>query len=321
MNKKYRDSLNLKVKESYENINGIMVLNNGEIVLEEYFNGMNKFDRFNVASVTKSVLSAAFGIAIDKGYINSVDDKVVSYFPEYKLNKNRTRDNVKIHELLSMTAPYSFRGMGQKLGKLINSEDWIEHSLSILGLGGNNNDFKYSDASAHLLSGIITKTTGLTTREFSNKYLCSKIGMTEIPEVDMKSFNINDILFTKEKGWLSDKQGLTIGGWGLTLTLNDMAKFGQLYLNNGLWNDEQVISKDWVEKSTKNYSSDYGYFWWLRNTEYYDAFYAMGTGGNIIAIIPKYDLVIAIASEVIRTPLKNRWDLIDESIIPYLDLY
>lgn len=318
MNKKYIDNLNLEIKENYENINGIMIVKNGEVLLEEYFNDKNKNDRFNVASVTKSVLSAAFGIALDKGYIKSVDDRVVDYFPEYELSKNRTRDKVKIHELLSMTAPYSFRGFGQKLGKLINSENWIEHCLSVLGLGGNNSEFKYSDASAHLLSGIITKTTSLTTREFTNKYLCSKISMTEIPDVEMKSYNINDILFTKEKGWLKDKQGLTIGGWGLTLTLEDMAKFGLLYLNNGLYKGEQIISKDWIEKSTKDYSNNYGYLWWLRNTEKYKAFYAMGTGGNIIAIIPKYNLVIAIASEVLRTPLKDRWDLIDNFILPYI---
>ncbi|QQK08159.1 serine hydrolase domain-containing protein [Miniphocaeibacter halophilus] len=318
MNKENISNLNLEIKENYENINGIMVIKNGEVLLEEYFNNKNKNDRFNVASVTKSVLSAAFGIALDKGYIKSLDDKVVDYFPEYELSKNRTRDKVKIHELLSMTAPYSFRGFGQKLGKLINSENWIEHCLSILGLGGNNSEFKYSDASAHLLSGIITKTTSLTTREFTNKYLCSKISMTEIPDVEMKSYNINDILFTDEKGWLKDKQGLTIGGWGLTLTLEDMAKFGLLYLNNGLYKGEQIISKDWIEKSTKDYSKDYGYLWWLRNIENYKAFYAMGTGGNIIAVIPKYDLVIAIASKVVRTPLRDRWDLIDNFILPYV---
>lgn len=311
------DKINIEVNENYENINGIMILHKGEKLFENYYNDKIKDDRFNVASVTKSILSAVVGISMDKGFINSVDDNVVEYFPEFSLSKNKTRDNVKIHELLSMTAPYSFRGMGQKLGKLINSENWIEHSLGILGLGGNNSDFKYSDASAHLLSGIVTKTTELTAREFANKYLCSKIQMTEIPDVEMKSYNINDILFTSEKGWLKDKQGLTIGGWGLTLTLEDMAKFGLLYLNNGMYNGEQIISKEWIEKSTKDYSSNYGYLWWLRDIEDYNAFYAMGTGGNIIACIPKYDLVIAIASDVVRTPIKDRWELIDEFIIPY----
>lgn len=318
MNDIYTTKLIEEIKNNYKNIYGIIIFQDNKKILEEYFNGKTKNDRFNIASVTKSILSASFGIALDKGYINSVNDKVIDYFPNLKLNTNRVRDNVTIHELLSMTAPYSFRGFGQKIGKLIHSENWIEYSLNILGLGGNSKEFKYSDSSAHLLSGIISNTTNMTTREFTNKFICSKIGMTEIPDLEMKSFNVNDILFTKEKSWLKDKQGITIGGWGLTLTLNDMANFGLLYLNNGIYSNEIIISENWIKKTLKDYSTNYGYLWWLKNTKLYKSYYALGTGGNIIACIPDYNLVIAISSEVTRDNINNRWQLIDEFIIPYL---
>ncbi len=305
-----------EVKKNYFNISGILISHNGYIVFEEYFNEKNKNDRFNIASVTKSVLSATFGIGLDKNYISSINDKVIDYFPEYKLKPNRIRDKVTIHELLSMTAPYAHKNMKQKLGKLIHSDNWIKYSLEILGLGNNTGDFNYTDANTHLLSGIISKSTEMTAREFTNKYLASKIGMSEIPDLKMKSFEIDDILFTKEKSWLKDKQGITIGGWGLTLTLRDMAKLGLLYQRKGLWNNKQVLSSRWIEQSITNYSTNYGYLWWLRDTSNYNAYYAMGTGGNVIACIPKLDRTIAIVSDVVRSPIKDRWELIDQYILP-----
>lgn len=313
------DNLKSNILDNYYNINGILIIKNGYIAYEEYFNDKNIYDRFNVASVTKSILSSLIGIAIDSGFINSIQDKVIDYYSEYNLTKNKTRDKVTIHDLLSMTAPYAFRNMGQKLGKLINSDNWIEHSLSILGLGGENYDFKYSDASAHLLSGIITKTTDLTAREFANKYLCPKIKMSEIPDVNMDSFELRDILFTDKKGWLKDKQDLTIGGWGLTLTLRDMARFGLLYERNGIWNDEIIISKDYIENSIKNYSTNYGYLWWLKNINNHKIYYAMGTGGNMIVCIPELNTTIAIASDVTRENIADRWILIEEYILNTVD--
>lgn len=315
---KNKDLLIEEIEKNYSNINGIMILENGYVLLEEYFNGKNIDYRGNVASCTKSILSATIGIAIDKGYINSVDDKVIDYYSDIKLGKNKIRDKVTIKDLITMTATYAHKNMGQKLGKLIHSENWIEFSLSILGLGENKKEFNYTDASAHLLSGIISKTTGITTREFANKYLCNEIGMTEIPSVNMDSFHINDILFTDKKSWLEDKQGITIGGWGLTLTLRDMAKFGLLYENFGKWDNKEIISKNWIEESTMNYSTDYGYLWWLRETNSYNSYYAYGTGGNTIVCIPELNLTIAIASEVTRDKIGDRWKLIDDFILPNL---
>lgn len=314
-----RELINRTIIEEYENINGIIILKNGYIVFEEYFNEKNIEDRFNVASVTKSILSSLIGIAIDKKYINSEEEKVISFYSDYELSKNRIRESVKIKELLSMTAPFPFKNMGQKLGKLIHSEDWIKYSLESLGLGGANSEFKYSDAAAHLLSGILIKTTNLTAREFANENLCKKIGMTEIPKVEMNSFELRDFLFTDLKGWLEDKNGLTIGGWGLTLTLRDMARFGLLYERKGKWNDEQIVSREWVEKSIKNYSKNYGYMWWLKNIKDYNIYYAMGTGGNMIVCIPEINTTIAIASEVTRDPIGDRWSLIEKFLLKIVE--
>lgn len=317
INSKFEENLNSEILKNYYSLNGIIILKNGYILLENYYNNKNKTDRFNVASVTKSVLSALIGIAIDKGYINSVDDKVIDYFSQYNLSKNRTRNEVTIHQLLSMTAPYAHKNSKQNLGKLIHSENWIEYCLEAVGLGGNNSEFNYSDASSHLLSGILTEVSGLTAREFANKYLCFPIGMNEIPDLEITSFELKDMLYTQLKGWLKDKQGLTIGGWGLTMTLQDMARFGLLYLDSGFWNGDSIISKSWVNKSIQNYSSNYGYFWWLKNIKGMSIYYAMGTGGNMIVCIPALNLNICIASSVIRTPISDRWKLIENYILPY----
>ncbi|RVU53833.1 serine hydrolase domain-containing protein [Anaerosphaera multitolerans] len=310
-------NLDKEITTNYENLNGIIILKEGHIAYENYYNSKGIDDRFNVASVTKSVLSALIGIALDRGSINSVKDKVIDYFPEFELSKNKVRDKVTIERLLTMSAPYSHKNMNQNLGKLIHSENWIKYSLEILGLGSNEGEFKYSDASAHLLSGILTRTIGLTAREFANENLFLPIGMNEIPYEKVESFKLKNMLYTQQKTWLEDKQGLTVGGWGLTLTLRDMAKFGLLYLRKGYWKGESIISENWIEESTKDYGNHYGYLWWLRDLGNISTYYAMGTGGNMILCIPSANLVIAIASEVTRHPIGNRWSLIENFILPH----
>ncbi|MFT8316003.1 MAG: serine hydrolase [Clostridium sp.] len=183
--------------------------------------------------------------------------------------------------------------------------------------------FKYSTAGAHLLSAIITHTTGKSAREFANQRLFKPIGMKEIPDYEMKSFGFEDLFGKNVKGWVKDPNGISTGGWGLTLTPRDMARFGFLYLNDGVWDNKQIISKAWIDQSTYPHSktqidestAKYGYLWWLREEDGIFSYSALGDGGNVICCIPEKDLVVAIASEFIINP-SDRWTLIKEGIIP-----
>lgn len=310
------------IKSAYSNINGIVVVRKGHIAFERYYNGWGPDDVHHVASVTKSIISALIGIAIDAGYINSVDEKVLSFFPEYAAGAVSIQKRaVTIRHLLTMTAPFPFSWKpGDKTGqepldRLRRQKDWVKYTLDLLGQKGQMGQFQYCTAAIHLLSAIITRTTGKCAREFANERLFRPTGMKEIPDQDMKSFGLEDVFGKNMKGWIKDPSGNSAGGWGLTLTPRDMARFGFLYLNQGLWEDRQIISRAWVHESTAMNPNKYGYLWWLREEGGIFSYSALGDGGNAICCIPEKDLVVAVASKIIRNA-RDRWQLVEECIIP-----
>lgn len=316
MDSKKLSELEPIIMSQYNNINGMVVVREGNIVFERYYNDYGPNATFHVASVTKSVISALIGIAIDKGYIKSVDQKVLDFFPEYVSNSaDIQKRGITIRNLLTMTAPYPFKNWQEPLDRLCRKPDWVKYTLDGLGQNGKIGAFKYSSAGAHLLSAIITCATGKCAREFANEYLFKPIGMKEIPDYDMKAFGFEELFGKDVKGWVKDPNGNSTGGWGLTLTPGDMARFGFLYLNGGLWNDNQIVSKSWIDESTAMNSYKYGYLWWLQEEDGVFAYSAMGDGGNIICCIPEKDLVVAIASKIITKP-RDRWQLIKKCILP-----
>lgn len=310
------------IKSQYRNINGIVVARKGYIVFERYYNGYGPLDAHHVASVTKSVISALVGIAIDAGYIKSVDQNVLDFFPEYVPGAGDIQKRtITIRHLLTMTAPFPFswkegdRRGHEPLDRLRRQRDWIMYILNLMGQNGQPGRFQYYTAGAHLLSAIITCTTGNCAREFANECLFRPIGMRKIPDYNMESFGLDDVFGKNLKGWIKDPQGNTVGGWGLTMTPRDMARFGFLYLNRGIWDDKQIISETWIDESTAMNANGYGYLWWLREEDSTCAYSALGDGGNVICCIPEKDLVVAISSEIISKP-RDQWLLFEKCIIP-----
>lgn len=307
------EELDYKIKEDYKNINGMLVVHKGNVVFENYYNGYGPDDAYHVASVTKTVISALIGICIDKGYIKSVDQKVIEFFPEYNVKSSE----VTVRHLLTMTAPYPFVDWQEPLEELCTQQNWVQYTLNRMGNGGEIGSFKYSSAGAHVLSAIISSVTGKSACEFANEQLFQPLGMREIPNYNMKAFGFDDLFGKDVKGWVHDPNDITTGGWGLTLTVRDMAKFGRLYLNEGTYNRKQILSKSWIQESTAMNPNRYGYLWWLREEGGIFSYCAMGDGGNVICCVPEKGLVVVIASEVIPNA-EDRWKLIKESIFPYL---
>jgi CubicO group peptidase (beta-lactamase class C family) len=315
---KYFEDLERMIISRHGNIHGIVIVRKGYIVFERYYHGYSHYDTHNVASITKSFTSALIGIALDKGYIQSVDQKVLDFFPEYISDpgdiKKRT---ITIRNLLTMTAPIASKATGNRwepLDRLRRQRDWVKYILDVLGKG-QAGKFQYSTAGAHLLSAIITRTTGMCAREFANTHVFKPIGIREIPDHHMKSFRLDDVFGKNVTGWIKDPQGNTTGGWGLTITPRDMARFGFLYLNHGIWENTHIISKKWIDESTAMNSNKYGYLWWLFETENTLAYTAAGSGGNHIYCIPNRDLIVVIASKIIPKP-RDRWPLLEKCIIP-----
>jgi CubicO group peptidase (beta-lactamase class C family) len=268
--------------------------------------------------VAKSIISALIGIAIEKGFIESIDRKVLEFFPDYKAAPSDFRKrSVTVRQLLTMTAPIASKSIGSRwepLDRLRRQPDWTRYALGLLGKGEPGR-FQYSTVGTHLLSSILTRATGMSTREFANEYLFRPIGIKEIPDCEMKSFLPDDVFGKNVRGWIKDPQGISTGGFGITITPRDMARFGYLYLNGGVWDGRPVIPAEWIKESTASNPNNYGYLWWLKESNGIFSYAAIGSGGSMICCIPQLDIVVAIASKIVQKP-RDPWILIQKCIIP-----
>jgi CubicO group peptidase (beta-lactamase class C family) len=313
------------INNSYSNITGIVVLKNGKTLYENYYNGYTADNAIHVASVTKSIFSALIGIAIDNGYIKSIDQKVLDFFPDYTVKTGeKTIQRITIKDMLTMTAPYKYKS--EPYEQFLTSDNWINAALDLLGGKGKIGEFLYSAfIGTHILSGILVKATGQSVFDFATEKLLSPLGIKVIQNVVLHDKE-EHIAFFQDKnanGWVVDPQGINTAGWGLTLTPMDMAKIGQLYLDRGIWEGRRIISADWIDESTKEHSRwsklklSYGYFWWIIDDKEH-IYAALGDGGNVIYVNTKKRMVVSIASLFIPHA-KDRIKLIKEYIEPMFE--
>ncbi|PAD67490.1 serine hydrolase [Bacillus sp. 7586-K] len=304
------------IKNEYSNIAGIAIIKDEHLIYEKYFDGYTKEDGLHIASVTKSITSALIGIAIDKGYIKNIEQKVIEFFPDYTVKRGeKTIQNITIRNLMTMTAPYKYKS--EPYTKIYTSDDWVKATLDLLEGKGGIGVFKYTTVGTHILSGVLANATSQSVIDFATENLFKPLGINAPNHVFIQ--NKEDYLaFLKDKyvtGWIVDPKGINTAGWGLTLTPRDMAKIGQLYLSGGVWNGNQILSSKWIEESTKEKSRwgelSYGYLWWIVD----DCYAALGDGGNVIFINPKKEMVVAIASRFMPRA-KDRIELIRKHIIP-----
>lgn len=264
-------------------INSIIVIKNGYLVKEEYYNGGNKDVLDLTFSVTKSITSALIGIAIDKGYIKSIDQKIIDFFPEYNtVDLDKRIQTITIKHILTMQA--GFDNENNISEKMKSAKNMIEAILNSSLQFDPGTDFLYSTYGSHILSGIITKASNMSTEDFALKYLFNPIG-------------IKSVL------WPKDQNGINIGGAGVLLTPRDMARFGYLYLQKGYLNEQQLIPSDWIAESIINYRDyddsweeitnlGYSYQWWTGQMDKYPIYFASGYGGQWILVIPSLNIVI-----------------------------
>ncbi|OBR96138.1 MULTISPECIES: serine hydrolase [Clostridium] len=291
------------INSSYNNIGGMIVLKNSKILYENYFNECNAASTFHVFSVTKSIVSILIGIAIDREYIKSINQKILDFFPDYTVKRGeKTIQNVTLKDMLTMTAPYKYKS--EPYTEYFASDNWVNSALDLLGGKGKIGEFRYTPLiGPDILSGILAKTTGQSVLDFAAKYLFLPLDIHV--EGNIVFHNKKEQLdWYKEKnvrGWVADRAGVNTAGWGLNLTTTDMAKVGQLYLDKGIWKGKQIISSDWINESTKEHSIckqwklSYGYLWWIIDDKEH-AYAAMGDGGNVIYVNTKKKMIVAIAS-------------------------
>lgn len=321
MNQEKIKAFKTMISSDYPDIAGIVVQKNGNKLYENYFNGYAADHAIHVYSVTKSIVSGLIGIALDRGQIKSVDQKVLDFFPDYAVQAGeKTIQEVTIKNLLTMTAPFKYQI--EPYEEFFASENWVKAALDLLGGEEQIGAFRYSPIiGAHILSGILVKATGQPIIEFAIKNLFSPLGINGMHNVVLRSEEEQMAFYAKEKhtkGWVVDPQGINTASWGLTLTPVDMAKIGQLYLNGGLWEGKQIISQQWIDISTQEHVRwdrlSYGYLWWIID-EKEQSYAALGDGGNVIYVNTKKNMVITIASLLI-SEVKDRVELILKMIEP-----
>lgn len=288
-------------------LNSFLVSQGGELVVEDYYNGWQARRPANMKSASKSVISALIGIAIAKGYIDSVDVKIADYFPDYLSSQVPAgKRDITIEDLLTMQSGLETTS-NRNYGKWVLSDNWVEFALNQPLVATPGEAMLYSTGSTHLLSAILTQATGMNSKDFAQQHLTSPLGFS-------MSY------------WSQDPQGIYFGGNNLEMTARQMLAFGELYLNGGRAGDNQIIPVEWIESSYYPHAQSprgqgryYGYGWWLRDLAGLQVPVAWGYGGQLIFVIKELDLVVVATSDskpgpARRDHLRRLYNLVEQLI-------
>lgn len=287
------------------NVHAVLVARAGKLVFERYLTGSDEINDRPIAnatfdadtlhdmkSVSKSVASLALGIAIDRGLIAGVDQPIFSFFPELSDLRSPEKDRILLSHALTMSMGLKWVEATPSTGNFDNDESRMHMARDpcryVLGLPlvtPAGQDFFYNTGALTLVSAIIRKAVGKPLDEFAREALFEPLGITRFEWTRVK--------------------GDTDAGGGLRLRQRDMVKIGQLVLAGGRWDDRQIVSKAWIDASTRPRLEAtgpyfYGYLWWLGRSLHggreihWDA--ALGRGGQSIRIVPELDLVVAVTA-------------------------
>lgn len=284
----------------------LLVSVDGEVRAEHYFNGATPTRATNIKSASKSIVATLVGIAIDRGHIPGVREPIGRFFPEY-LRGSPEKSAITIEDLVTMRSGLETTS-NRNYGRWVRSGNWVRHVLERPMVDRPGGQMIYSTGSTHLLSAILTRATGASTASFAQRALGVPLGITFA-------------------GWTRDPQGIYLGGNEMAMRPRDMLRVGDLYLNAGRYNGQQVVSEAWVRTSIEPRTvsrfgdREYGYGWWIRELAGHPVFYAWGYGGQFIFIVPSVRTVIAVTS--VSTPgserrehLRSVYDLVERHIIP-----
>lgn len=275
-------------------IHSVIIYKNGTIPYEKYFEPFNKDVLHNLKSTSKGIISALTGIALYEGYIDSLEERVLSYFPEYEAEDSTEKSDITLRHLLTMSSGlkweenslnsmYTFF-VDKRIAKRVLNQPLVTEP---------GTTFNYNTGLTHLLSVIISKASEMSTLQFAEDYLFDPLDIQNVQ-------------------WDTDREGYHIGGSELFLTPRAMTKFGVMYLHDGEYLGQQIVPEDWVaeSKTTQMEGSffgatiQYGYLWWLDIGNplftYLDnesRYLAMGARGQRIFIYPELDAVVVITAD------------------------
>ncbi len=264
-------------------IKSFMLQRDGELIIDAHRSGMRADRATNVKSVAKSLISLLVGIAIEQGHLRGVRQPIGEFFPEYFAAKpDPEKQAITIQDLLTMRAGLASTSR-RNYGRWVQSDDWAAYALDQPLIDAPGGGMIYSTGSSHLLSVILTRSAGMSTREFAERYL----------------FGPLDIMLG---GWDRDPQGYYLGGNNMAMSPAALLKIGTMVMNGGVYDGQQIVPRAWIAESMRVYTRsrfnpyDYGYGWWQRELRGVTVQFAWGNGGQYILMIPALDTVVAIAS-------------------------
>lgn len=276
-----------------ETIYSLLVIKNGYLIAENYFNEGSVDQKDRLQSVTKSYTSALVGIALEQGYLVSLNQKMLDFFPELvdQITDPR-KEQITIRDLLQMRAGYPWEESTAELFELLYTGFRPSTLIDVPLVRDPGIKVEYSNLTSHLLGIIVARATDTDLKSFAEEYLFSPLN------VDAGE-------------WIQDWEGYYNGHADLHFSARDMAKFGLLYLNDGEFRGEQVVSTDWVHDSLQTYSGNawpyrvgrnfndigYGYQWWFVRAGDHHYNLAWGHGGQQIALLDEFDMVIVVTAD------------------------
>lgn len=269
------------IRQEKCNIHSLLISRNDTMVLEAYFHPFQESFVHDLASVTKSITSLLIGIAIDKGFIPDENQKIMEYFPEYKVSDERF-NSILIKDLLNMSSGLncSWNDGEKELYQMMKSDDWVNYMYNLSFASEPGSVFSYCSGNYYLLSEIIQRTTKMSCHEFAKKYLFNPMAI-------------------EESYWLENKKGVNQAWGDLCLSPSDLLKIGNLIIHNGKWEGKQIVSENWISKLTPQYTINeeekYGLGWWFEN-EQPDMIEAIGRGGQRLVVYKKLKLVIVVTA-------------------------
>ena len=265
-------------------VHSALLIHKGNLVLEEYYGDYGINDQHDLRSTTKSVRSLLLGIAIDKGFIEDIDDPIQKYVktPVAKKNVDERKQAITIRHLLTMSSgldcnDWDKKSRGQE-DKVYKKKNWLQFTLDLPMINDPGEVAAYCSMGVVLATEAIRQASGMEIDEFAHRYLFEPLGISNM-----------------SWGHTSKRKNIPSSAKRLYMTPRDMAKIGMLILNDGTWGQKQIISKEWIDEATTSHTQitgiDYGFWWWNIPFGTYTSISATGNGGQYIFVIPELDMV------------------------------
>lgn len=315
-------------------VRAVLVNVDNKPVMQRYRGSTAQTTR-DVHSVTKSVMATLIGIAIAEGRLRSLDDPLAVLLARHTADMNPATAAVTLRQLLTMTAGLPGDPDGGGLDASLSGPDWVGSVLRRGTVTPPGSAFVYASGGSHLLAAILVDAVGTSVREYARPRLFDPLGIDTSnavqPRVDVDP-DAQAKYVQAAFAWPTDPAGIELGYGGLKLAAVNMAKIGQLYLDGGRWNGQQLVPASWVRDATRAHVATeagaiggltgYGYQWWVTTDQDHPGYAALGFGGQLIEVIPDLRLVVVVATATAVTDSELNTGLLPglvaDAIVPAL---